>query len=388
MNVLILDGALPSALAATRALGEGGATVAVAAERKTAMALHSKYAGESLVFPSPMTQPEAFIKAVEAYTSSKSEKTLVYSFSDPTSLLLSRHRDELKRTQLFLPDEAATEIAFDKFRTLKLAESLDIPMPKTYFFDTPSQLEDVDFRYPLIVKPRHSCVWYPNFVWGKAESVSDKAMLNLRVKNVFNRTGEMPLVQEKIKGKEFGVFFLYDHGVDVARFAHERVRSLHPSGGASALRRSIYPPESLLHDAKRLLDALKWHGPAMVEFKRDDRDGRYKLMEINGRLWGSLALAVYAGVDFPKLMLDMAQGVFVEMNGYEESVVSRYFLGDTLGLIRVLSTSRLTAKQKMKRLSSFLKFQSDRRYDVESWSDPAPALWQWIDLFVRKPISS
>jgi protein-tyrosine-phosphatase len=63
----------------------------------------------------------------------------------------------------------------------------------------------------------------------------------------------------------------------------------------------------MLLDAERLLTALKWHGVAMVEFKMDDR-GQYWLMEINPRLWGSLALSIDAGIDFPSGLLQIACG--------------------------------------------------------------------------------
>jgi hypothetical protein len=57
-----------------------------------------------------------------------------------------------------------------------------------------------------------------------------------------------------------------------------------------------------------MLDALKWHGIAMVEFRQDSRDGEYKLMEINPKFWGSLDLALAAGADFPADLCRIAVG--------------------------------------------------------------------------------
>ena len=90
-------------------------------------------------------------------------------------------------------------------------------------------------------------------------------------------------------------------------FAHERVHEYPLTGGASSYRRSITPPAAMLHDAEKLLTALNWHGVAMVEFKMDAK-GQYWLMEINPRLWGSLALSIDAGVDFPLGLLQIARG--------------------------------------------------------------------------------
>ena len=70
---------------------------------------------------------------------------------------------------------------------------------------------------------------------------------------------------------------------------------------------SIVPPPGMLRDAEKLLIALHWHGVAMVEFKLDGQ-GQYWLMEINPRLWGSLALSIDAGVDFPMGLLQISRG--------------------------------------------------------------------------------
>ena len=118
------------------------------------------------------------------------------------------------------------------------------------------------------------------------------------------------LVQEYIPsgGGEFGASLLLDRDARVlARFSHRRLRSYPVAGGPSTLRESIHCPE-IEDAAERLLRALGWYGVAMVEFRRDPRDGRYKLIEVNHRFWGSLQLAVVSGVDFPALLCRLALG--------------------------------------------------------------------------------
>ncbi|MGI9292171.1 MAG: ATP-grasp domain-containing protein, partial [Gammaproteobacteria bacterium] len=66
--------------------------------------------------------------------------------------------------------------------------------------------------------------------------------------------------------------------------------------------------QPLIEQAEKLLKALQWNGPAMVEFRHDERDGRYRLMEINARFWGTLELAIKSGVDFPWLACLVATG--------------------------------------------------------------------------------
>ena len=76
----------------------------------------------------------------------------------------------------------------------------------------------------------------------------------------------------------------------------------------SVYRESIAADPALVERSRRLLEHFGWQGVAMVEYKVDERTGTPMLMEINGRFWGSLQLAVDAGVDFPRLLIECAEG--------------------------------------------------------------------------------
>jgi len=113
-------------------------------------------------------------------------------------------------------------------------------------------------------------------------------------------------------GAGLGVSLLMDcEGQCVASFAHERIKQYPNSGGASTQRVSVHNPE-LVRMSIQLLHALDWRGIAMVEWKIDLATGSPKLMEINPRFWGSLELAVRAGVDFPYLYAQCAAGKMIE----------------------------------------------------------------------------
>jgi hypothetical protein len=148
--------------------------------------------------------------------------------------------------------------------------------------------------------------------------------------------GHVPIAQEYVPGDdESGFFALYDRGEAVATFQHRRVRSYTYAGGASVYRESVYD-ERLDADGRALLAELDWHGPAMVEVKRD-ADGTPTLMEINPRFWGSLALPVRAGVDFPALYYDLATGgVDDPVHDYETGVGSHVLRGEASYLHSVL----------------------------------------------------
>jgi predicted ATP-grasp superfamily ATP-dependent carboligase len=119
----------------------------------------------------------------------------------------------------------------------------------------------------------------------------------------------------------------------------------------------------------QLLKALDWFGVAMVEFKLDPRDGIPKLMEINPRFWGSLALAIAAGVNFPLLLLRMSRGEDVEpIETYQTGKMCRWLLpGDVL---HFLHNSR-----RMNLRPSFFRFRDrNMAYDILSLEDPLPVI--------------
>jgi predicted ATP-grasp superfamily ATP-dependent carboligase len=108
----------------------------------------------------------------------------------------------------------------------------------------------------------------------------------------------------------------------------------------------------------------------MVEFRVDERDGVPKLMEVNGRFWGSLPLAIAAGVDFPYLLYRAYRGESIQAGAYELGVTSRWLLpGDILWFASTL-------RNKPRRLDTIREFASirDQHYDILSTTDPLPAL--------------
>jgi len=150
----------------------------------------------------------------------------------------------------------------------------------------------------------------------------------------------------------------------------------------SVLRESApLDPNAVAH-AEKLLTSLNWHGVAMVEFKRDNRDGSLRLMEINARFWGSLQLAIDAGVDFPRLLVEIAQGRHPALAGhYRIGVRSRWFWGDLDALLQILLRSRTSLNLpeshpgRLKSLWDFIQFwDRNTREEIFRMDDPRPFL--------------
>lgn len=392
-TAIILDGQLKSALCAVRSLGRAGVVVSVGAERPTAMARFSKYAKRKFVYPSPYRDPEGFLLRLKEEARQLGDKPVVYAFSDATALLLSRHREDLAECMtLVLAEKEATEIVFDKASTYELAKRLEIPIISTY---VPKSDDDVKrlaekLSYPAVIKTRHSVTWRESKgVFGTASFVHTVNEMREKFSTLREATGEAPLVQEFIKGDEYGVEFLCRSGRVYATVVHQRRRSLSPTGGASVLKATVRENDltkKMQAHAKRLLAELSWTGVAMVEFKVDATDGEPKLMEINGRFWGSLPLAVFAGVDFPLLYYRLAEGeVPTEMVIGRPCVVSEHLLGSVRWLGRVMFARDplrpLLYPSRFKALTDFASPSFWVKDDVWSFSDGLPGVMEYVDVF-------
>lgn len=304
MTVLVLDGHSRAALETLQSLGRAGVQVDLAAEVQDCLAMHSRYVSRKLQQPSQ--ESAADFKAWLG----KQDKLRNYALIVPateTSLLGLRQLDENDplRRKAVIPGDQALDVALDKEKTWQLAHQLGIPAPSGALLSTLSEIEPVK-QFPVVLKPTHSKVMVDGALRTLAVAV---------VKNESERQEQLrrwlPVTavqqQEYISGRGVGVEFLFNRGKKIWHFAHERVHEYPLTGGASSYRRSINPPATMLQDAEKLLTVLNWHGVAMVEFKMDAK-GQYWLMEINPRLWGSLALSIDAGVDFPLGLLQIARG--------------------------------------------------------------------------------
>jgi hypothetical protein len=137
--------------------------------------------------------------------------------------------------------------------------------------------------------------------------------------------------------------------------------------------------------AQMLVSALLWTGPVMVEFKIDNNDGRVLLMEINGRFWGSLPLAVKAGCDFPFLTYKLAHGETVQPEAFSPAIVrTRHFLGDCAWLMRVMFAHdplRSTLYPSVLRALWDFKTEIFRSEgDIFRIKDLKPSIFEYIDI--------
>lgn len=390
-KVLITDASRGSAVAIIRSLGRKGYRVVAADANPKSLGFRSRYAHESLVYPSPETHPDEFcdtmLRAVDTLG-----VDLIIPVTDLTQQPLARARAEFAgKCKLAMASQAALAVVTDKDKTVELARQLDVPVPKTFTVYTAAEAQAIadELSWPVVLKPQISRLLR------EGEGIEKyKVTYAGDPKELAKTMGELEgrcavLVQRYLPGEGHGVELLLHEGRPLAAFQHHRLREVPVTGGPSSYRESV-PLDPQLYDySVRMMQALRWTGLAMVEFKVGE--GRAELMEINGRVWGSLPLAVASGVDFPALL---AQLLFEGPTAITPNLNSNYKIGlkcrdlgrDFSWMVKVLAQQRphkyLKFPGRAQAVAAFFGlFNPFNRFDLLSWNDPLPGLLELPVIF-------
>ncbi|HRD66712.1 MAG TPA: ATP-grasp domain-containing protein [Candidatus Competibacter sp.] len=385
-RILVLDANQRSALAITRSLGRHPNIVVLTSdETARSLAGQSRFSKKYLQSPSLLRDPAQFLNWLYRIIRSEGIEHL-YPVTEASSYLCMMHRDRLGDCRLPLPELDTVLMLADKWKLMNLAEACHIPHPQSRLYQNGSAYNiESAYRFPVVMKPCFSWIWLGDS-WLHSSVQIARSLAEMRTlhqeKPYFKNYPFM--VQDYIPGHGAGIFALYDHGQAITFFAHQRIREKPPTGGVSVLSESVYPDPKMLDMAKRLLDAVHWHGVAMVEF-RVTPEGEPYLMEVNTRFWGSLQLAIDAGVDFPHLLYQItAHQPVATPPLYRIGCRLRWLLGDLDSLYLCLRDQAcFTAKQKGKRLLDFITpHPFTTRHEVDRLDDWGPA-WHELKMYLR-----
>ena len=280
------------------------------------------------------------------------------------------------------------ELALDKALQVEAAREAGLLIPPTTVVEDPEALEVEE--YPAVVKPARALYE----VDGRLARPTGK---------VFADTGELEqvaadewypplLVQPLLEGTGEGLFGIVTQGRVTALSAHRRVRMLNPQGSASSACESIEVDTDLIAPAERFLKAAGWSGLFMIELLRD-AEGRPWFMELNGRAWGSMALARRRGFEYPAWTVQAALDPdFVPVAPVDPPDILARHLGMELAHVAfVLRGPQSKALTKWPKLWPTLRamIRPSRRNRLYNWraSEPdvlAADTWSFIRFFARR----
>lgn len=299
----IVLGGHTMALGVVRALGSMGVPVIILHYDQRDIAHVSKYITSSILTPHPEKSEEEFI-AILIEQGKHIGGGILFPVSDETVVAVARHKDQLAEYFVIAcPPWHIVQQFIEKKYTYPLAEVNGIPTPKTLI---PSSISDVEkyannIDFPCLVKPSQSHLFYDYFQKKMFPVSNTKELISVYQKAT--EAGLEIMLQEIIPGDDGNVVnynAYFWEGKPLVEFTAQHIRNAPPHWGSPRVVLSKKIPE-IIDLGRGVLGAMKYEGYACTEFKKDERDGVYKLMEVNGRHNLSTLLAIRCGINFPWL---------------------------------------------------------------------------------------
>jgi predicted ATP-grasp superfamily ATP-dependent carboligase len=299
-TAVVVEVAWVNGLAAIRSLGRQGLRVLALDHRPYALGFRSRYA-EPRLAPDPLDDEDGFVAALRTLAEETDDALPVFPTHDEHVNAIARHGDVLgERYRFPFPTWAVLERIQSKRHQLETAESVGIPVPRTFY---PGSAEEAhaageQLGFPLIVKPS------ANVGFRRSHG---RQLFRCETAAELERAYEAaapyePMVQELIPGGAEAMYTLGSYldrdGQALGLFSGRKLSQTRGYMGSARAGEALWV-EEVVENGLALLRALGFRGISQVEVMRDPRDGRYKLLEVNPRLWQWHSLAAACGVDLP-----------------------------------------------------------------------------------------
>jgi predicted ATP-grasp superfamily ATP-dependent carboligase len=367
VKIFVLDGRSLASLAIVRSLGKKGFEIQCGEEFGLNLTRFSKYVKKSWIYPSPDSNPDAFIEEIKKITL-REKFDMIIPVRDDTTLLIAKYAQDLSHiTNLYIAEYDAIKLLQDKAETIKIAHQCGVPHPRTWFPEE-TDLQEIlaHLRTPFLIRARIS-----SGSRGIAFVREGQDFLE-QYESVKRDFGE-PMIQEYVQKKSYctACVLLDQNSDEVASFAYERVKEYPLSGGPTVVGISCKNDEVIRY-AISLLKRIGWRGVAEVEFIIDQQ-GIPKLLEVNPRFWMPLNLAIQSGVDFPYLLYQLAMKNPVRKpETYTIPMKYRWVIPNEI----LWALSSPQKKQAFKELLTFN--EKNVCFGELSWKDPLPVLGVFV----------
>ena len=248
---------------------------------------------------------------------------------------------------------------------INAAKEVGLNIPDTILIERKEDLLNIDY-YPIFIKPALAVYSYNGKLQkGKAHIGINKNDLEKFVDSL--QENELCLVQSLIKGTGEGLFGYYNINKGVAWSAHRRLRMMNPHGSGSSACYSIPVDEQLRNTADKFLKKIAWDGIFMIEMLKDS-NGTAWFMELNGRTWGSMALAIRQGLYYPLWAVEgaLSSEFIPEAKSNNDDIVARHIGREIIHFLKVMKGSKyknhVIWPSRVKTLIDLLKFNKKTHF--------------------------
>ncbi len=332
------------------------------------------------ICPNPVSEEQKMLIFLITLGKTFNKKPVLFAGSDDFVHFISKRRTLLNRYYRFLlPEQSLVEAVLDKRLTYELAVKHNVPCPKVVAIDDEQQLEQIvsEVTFPCILKPVYSSDFRKRVshrLYKKAILVEEASQLR-EMYLLYRPFGEL-MLQEIIPGDEthiYSVKTFFDEQMDlIGMYMNQKIHQFPPDFGSSSMVLSIRD-EEVIQEALSLLTKLQFKGLAITEFKRDQRDGTLKFIEINSRMGLTQRLSMACGVDLVYLYYLSLTGQHpAPVTSQQEGVKWVYLVRDFISFLQ-------NRRDKQMKFSEWLKSLSGKKVEaLFAWDDPLPFIRSFV----------
>ncbi len=370
----------PTGLTVARALGRQGVPVVGWHHDPNEAAVCTRYADVRIVPPLAQAEDVWLSSLLDAAPQGAGPKPVLIPVSDATWLFVAKNRRTLGgRFTLLAPDGPDLTDWLTKTWQYQAADRAGVPYPRIIAPRDFSDLKRLASRleFPCIIKPVMSHLWMQHYRRKAALVKAADDLLKIGG-DALNR-GLSFVVQEYVPAEDHEVYGLYcyldRHSRPLGACVSRKVRQCEPRFGSSCMSASVYQPR-VVELGGRMLQSIGYRGIGSVEFKRDPRDGEFKLMEINMRPPLLMAVACAAGVN-------LAYVAYRDLIGDPIPMQTPKRLGRRVGILQhdLHSARFYRSIDRLTRVRTILDWLRTR--DVYfAWDDLRPA-WRYAHMLIE-----
>lgn len=310
-KVMVLDGEGRQIASIVQELHRLGCISTTVNSSKLDVGYTSRYPNEKLIYKEMHSNPEAFEKYILSLLKTGKYDVVIPVQEESTEMLL-KHQEELKEQVRIVcaPYDAFVQ-AYDKQKTMELCMKNNIPCPITKTDDETLDEYLAKIQFPLAVKPRKGT----GSIGFRCVKTKDELLALIADGTVIP---EQYIIQEYIPqtAGQYSVYMFFDDNHKCCScIVAEHCRWFPMDGGAGCFIRTV-DDKQMADDSIKMMSEMGWSGYCQSGIIRDPRDGKAKVLEVNGRIPAGIKICQISGHNIVEMMLQRAYGVQVTDYGY------------------------------------------------------------------------
>ena len=336
--ILLADNNTYGVLAVVRALRAAGYEPWLATNNANSYAARSRTTAGTVPVPEPSFNGKGFVHELAA-AAVRLSAAVVLPSEDAHLLVLAGRDDDFTGVVLGAPSRQSVEWATDKELLIKLSANARLRTPPTIRVARGDTELVGEFGFPAVLKPSRSQTRNLD------ETVSARsAPCYVSAEQAEAAANDLPdegaLVQPYIPGRLISISGVAWKGELVCALHQISTRIWPLPCGGSAYAETIPPDDELERGVGRLLQSIGWSGLFQAQFIRDTH-GEHYLIDLNPRVYGSLTLAVAAGLNLPAIWVDLLLGQQCQLGGYRIGTRFRHEEKDVRALAKMVVDGEL-----------------------------------------------